>query len=190
MAAQETRELPVFTSISTQGAYKLVVTAGQPQSVVVTADEDQLPKLITKVVGDNLVISMPDEKNFKWKDKVSIVIGVAQLNRFQLEGVGNTTLNQLAGEEFFLKYQGVGTMTLNGKVQRFTARVEGVGTVNARELDARFVDARLEGIGSAKVRASETLNVKVEGLGSVTYYGNPAHVTKTAEGFGSIRAAD
>jgi hypothetical protein len=142
------------------------------------------------VVGDNLIISMPDEKNFKWKDKVSIVIGVLQLKRFQLEGVGETTLNQLVGEEFFLKYQGVGSLTLNGKVQRFTARVEGVGTVNAHELDAESADVRLEGIGSAKVRASDSLNVRVEGLGSVTYYGKPAHLTKSAEGFGSIRAAD
>lgn len=190
IAGQETRELPEFKSITTQGAYKLVVTAGQKQSVVVTGDEAILAKLSTKVVGDDLVISMPEEKNFKWKDRVSIVIGVSQLNKFQMEGVGETTLNQLAGEEFLLRYQGVGALTANGKVQRFILKAEGVGSVNARDLDAKSVDARLEGIGSVKVRASESLNAKVEGLGSLTYYGKPGRVTQSAEGIGSIRAGD
>lgn len=190
MASEETRELPAFKSISTQGAYKLVVTAGQPQSVVVTGDEEVIARLSTKVVGDNLVISMPEEKNVKWKDKLTIVIGVAQLIKLQMEGIGDTTLNQLAGDEFVLRYQGVGTLSANGKVQRFVLRAEGVGSVNARDLDAQFVDARLEGIGSAKVRASESLNAKVEGIGSLSYYGKPAHVTKSAEGIGSVRAAE
>ena len=190
MAAQETRELPAFKSITTQGAYKLVVTVGQPQSVVVSGDQDVIAKLNTKVVNDNLVISMPDEKNAKWKDKLSIVIGVAQLGKFQMEGIGDTTLNQLAGDEFVLRYQGVGTLAANGKVQRFILKAEGVGNVDARDLDAKSVEASVEGIGSAKVRASESLNAKVEGIGSLSYYGRPARVVKSASGIGSVRAAD
>ena len=190
MAAQETRDLPAFKSITTQGAYKLIVTAGQPQSVVVSGEQDVMARLSTKVVGDNLVISMPDEKNVKWKDKLTIVIGVAQLSKFQMEGIGDTTLNQLAGEEFILRYQGVGTLTANGKVQRFVLKAEGVGSVDARDLDAKSVEASLEGIGSAKVRASESLNAKVEGIGSLSYYGKPARVIKSAEGIGSVRAAE
>lgn len=190
MAAQETRELPAFHSITTQGAYKLVVTAGQPQSVMVSGEQDVIARLSTKVVDGDLVISMPDEKKSKWKDKLTIVIGVPQLGKFQMEGVGDTALNQLVGEEFLLRYQGVGTLTANGKVQRFILRAEGVGHVDARDLDARSVEASLEGIGSAKVRASESLNAKVEGIGSLSYYGKPARVTKSAEGIGSVRAAE
>ncbi|MBC7919199.1 MAG: DUF2807 domain-containing protein [Rhodoferax sp.] len=190
MAAQETRELPAFKSITTQGAYKLVVTVGQPQSVVVSGEQDVIAKLRTKVVDNDLIISMPDEKKSGWKDKLTIVIGVAQLNKFQMEGVGDTTLNQLAGEEFLLRYQGVGTLTANGRVQRFILKAEGVGNVNARDLDAKSVEASLEGIGSAKVRASETLNARVEGIGSLSYYGRPARVTKSADGIGSVRAAE
>lgn len=190
MAAQETRELPAFKSITTQGAYKLVVTAGQPQSVTVSGEPDVIAKLSTKVVDGDLLISMPDEKKSKWKDKLTITISVAQLGKFQMEGVGDTTLNQLSGDEFLLRYQGVGTLTANGKVQRFILRAEGVGNVDARDLDAKSVEASLEGIGSAKVRASESLNAKVEGIGSLSYYGRPARVTKSAEGIGSVRAAE
>ena len=189
-AAQETRELPTFKSITSQGVYRLVVTSGQPQSVVVAGDEAMLSKLSTKVVGDDLVISMPDEKHIKWKDKLTITIGVAQLAKFQMEGVGDTNLNQLSGDEFLLRYKGVGSLTATGRVQHFVLNAEGVGSINARELEAKSVQARLAGVGSAKVRASESLNAKVEGVGSLTYYGNPKQVSKSTDGIGSVHAAD
>ena len=189
-AAEETREHPEFKSITSQGVYKLIVTVGQPQSVVVTGTEEALAQLQTKVVSDNLVISMLDNDKKKWKDKLTIQIQVARLSQLKMEGVGDTVLNKLAGEEFALRYQGVGTLKATGKVDRFILKAEGVGHVNARDLEAKTVDARLEGIGSARVHATESLTAKVEGIGTLSYYGKPAHVTKSAEGIGSVRAAE
>jgi len=189
-AAQEARELPEFKSIKSQGVYTLVVTAGQKQSVMVNGDESALARLSTTVVGDELVIAMPEKKSFGWSDRIAITITVPELARMHLEGVGGTTLKQLAGESFELTYQGVGSTTVDGKVRHFVLRAEGVGTLNARELDAQIVDARLAGVGSAKVRASESLTARVEGIGSLTYYGKPAKVTKSADGIGTVHAAE
>lgn len=189
-AAQEARELPEFKSIKSQGVYTLVVTAGQKQSVMVNGDESALARLTTTVVGDELVIAMPEKKSFGWSDRIAITITVPELTRMHLEGVGGTTLKQLAGESFELTYQGVGSTTVDGKVRHFVLRAEGVGTLNARELDAQIVDARLAGVGSAKVRASESLTARVEGIGSLTYYGKPAKVTKSADGIGTVHAAE
>lgn len=189
-AADETRELPGFTAISSQGAYRLVVTAGQKQSVVVSGDEGTLANLVTKVVGNELVISMPDSKGFKFSERTTISIGVPELSKFQMEGAGRTELHNLAGESFQLNFQGVGSLQADGKVQRFVLKGEGVGSLNARELDAQYVHVTLQGVGSAKVRASNTLMAKLEGVGSLTYYGRPTHVTKSVDGVGSIRAGD
>jgi len=133
---------------------------------------------------------MPEKKSFGWSDRVAITITVPELTRMHLEGVGGTTLKQLAGESFELTYQGVGSTTVDGKVRHFVLKAEGVGTLNARELDAQIVDARLAGVGSAKVRASESLTARVEGIGSLTYYGKPAKVTKSADGIGTVHAAE
>lgn len=189
-AAQEARELPAFSAITTQGAFKLVVNAGQAQAFEVSGDEADLAKLETKVVDGTLQISMPKNHSFKWGDRMKITIGMDQLKKMTMEGVGDTTLNALTGEHFALNYQGVGHLSANGKVQHFVLKAEGVGAVNARNLEAQTVDASLQGIGSVSVRASESLNAKVEGLGSLSYYGKPANVRKSAEGIGSIRAAE
>lgn len=189
-ATEVTREVPEFKSIRSEGAYKLVVNVGKPQSLVLRADDEWLAKLVTKVVGDELVISMPDVKNYKFSEAVTVTINVPVLNKFQMEGAGSSDLNNISGERFQMSYQGVGRLMASGKVQNLVMRMEGVGSVNTRDLDAQNVDVRLEGVGSAKVRASESLNARVDGIGSLTYYGNPAKVTKRVDGIGSVRAGD
>jgi hypothetical protein len=189
-AAQETRDLPSFNAIATQGAFTLVVNAGQKQSFEVSGDEAELATLETKVVDGELQISLPRKQSLWWGDRLKITIGMEELQKMSMEGVGDTTLNALSGERFALSYQGVGYLHANGKVQHFALKAEGVGAVNARKLEAQSVDASLQGIGSVSVRATESLNAKVEGLGSLSYYGKPAQVRQSAEGIGSIRAAE
>ncbi len=190
-AAQEVRDLPAFKSIASQGVYRLVVTNSPTQSVVLSGDSERLAQISTKVVGDELVISTTEKKHIRWKDDdVVVSISVKQLSRLQMEGVGNTELKQLSGDEFKLSYRGVGTLHVAGRVDRFVLDAEGVGTINARELDAKAVQARLAGVGSAKVRASESLDAHVEGVGSLLYYGKPKQVAKSADGIGSVRAAE
>ena len=77
-----------------------------------------------------------------------------------------------------------------GKVQTFVLKAEGVGAVNARELDAQHVDVSLQGVGSAQVRATESLRAKLEGIGSLTYYGNPKRVSKQVEGIGRVASGE
>lgn len=190
MAATDSRVLPTFSNITSQGAYKLVVTVGQEQSVVLSGDAELLAKIKTTVQGEQLLIAMPERSNVRWDDRVHIAITVPQLNAYQFEGAGTTTLNNLSGEQFRLSYQGVGSLTVTGQVQRFVLRAQGVGSLDAKGLNARHVDARLEGVGSADVRASESLTAKVEGVGSLTYYGKPARITKSVEGVGRVTAGD
>ncbi len=187
-AADETRDLPEFKAIKSTGAYRLIITAGQPQSVNVSADEAILSRLSTKVIGDELIISIPDDGASRWKDKATIRIGVAQLGKLKMEGVGETTVTNLTGDTFQLAYEGVGAVKAQGKVKRFILNAEGVGSLNARALEAQHVDVSLGGVGSVTVYASESLDAKVGGIGSLIYYGRPAKVSKSAGGIGSISA--
>ena len=190
-AADQVRELPAFTSITSQGAFSLVVNAGQKQSVTLSGSETALAKIETKVVDGVLTVSMTDNTRFSNDEKLSrITIQVERLSQFQMEGAGKTELNNLAGERFRLNYQGVGLLRATGKVQTFVLQAEGVGSVNARDLEAQHVDVNLQGVGSVQVRAKESLRAKVEGIGSLTYYGKPNRISKSVEGIGSISAAD
>lgn len=189
-ATDQTRELPAFQSITSQGALHLIVNVGQKQAVLVSGSDAMLARLETKVIDNTLVLSTTERKQSGSDDKLRVSISVEQLQQFQMEGAGKTDLNNLSGEHFRLNYQGVGLLNANGKVQNLTIKAEGVGAIHARELEARNVDVRLSGVGSVQVRATESLRAKVEGIGTLTYYGKPSRISKSVDGIGKVTAGD
>ncbi len=189
-ASDQSRDLPTFTSITSEGAYKMTVNIGQKQAVVVSGSDAALGKITTKVVDNTLVVSTTERSHTFGDGDVVISINVEQLGQFRMEGAGKTTINNISGDRFRLNYQGVGLLKATGKVQNFVLKAEGVGSVDARELNAQHVDVNLQGVGSAKVRASESLRAKLEGIGSLTYYGKPSLVSKSVDGIGRVAAGD
>ena len=189
-AAEQTRDVAVFQSITSQGAFQVTVNAGQKQSVVLSGSDTALARIETKVVDNTLVLSTSERKHSNQDDKVRISINVETLKQFQMEGAGKTELNNLSGERFRLSYQGVGLLKANGKVQTLIIQAEGVGSINTRDLNAQHVDVSLEGVGSVQVRATESLRAKVDGIGSLTYYGKPSRISKSVDGIGKVSAGD
>lgn len=190
-AAEQTRDVPNFTSILSQGAYKMTVNVGQKQSVLLSGNDAALARIETKVVDGALVVSMTERKRSSSNDdEVRVSINVGQLSQFQMEGAGKTDINNIAGERFRLNYQGVGMLKANGKVQTLVIQAEGVGSINARDLDAQHVDVSLEGVGSVQVRATESLRAKVDGIGALTYYGKPVRIRKSVDGIGTVSAGE
>jgi len=189
-ADEQTRNLPAFKSIKTRSAFSLVVEVGKSQSVQVKGNEKFVNNIITEVIGEELVISYKEKNTVKINDNSQVIISIPELSRFKMEGAGKTTLNNLSGPHFALSYEGAGMLVANGKVKSFTLRAEGVGLVETKNLIAEQVDARIEGIGSVSVNASDSLNASVQGIGSLTYYGRPRSVSKSVDGIGSVRAGD
>ena len=74
---------------------------------------------------------------------------------------------------------------LSGVADKLTVRVAGAGHVNARELTAREVVFKVEGLGFGSVNATDELDVRIEGMGKVTYVGDP-NVKRVVEGLGSV----
>ena len=78
---------------------------------------------------------------------------------------------------------------MSGEVRSLRLQAQGVGEVNARNLVAQDADVSFEGIGSVEVHAKNRLNASVQGMGSLTYYGNPRQLNKVVAGIGSVVAA-
>lgn len=190
-AEEQNRDLPNFTSIRAQSAFGILVEVGKPQSVHVKGSEKFVNNLITEVVGDELVISYKEKNSLiKVSDNAQVIVNIPDLSKFRVEGVGKTVVNNISGPNFALSYEGTGMLVANGKVKSFSLRATGVGAVETKNLVAEQVDARVDGIGSVTVNATDNLNASVHGIGSLTYYGHPRSVNKSVDGIGSVRAAD
>jgi hypothetical protein len=189
-AAEQTRALPPFDSVSIEGPMHMIVDAGTTQSVVIKGDDKYLARVETRVVNGRLLISFPKDSRsgMKLSSDSKILIGMPVLRAFHVEGAGYAELKNINGDAIDIDFQGAGKLLASGKVKSLKLHAQGVGDVDTKGLLTQRADVTFEGIGAVKVHASERLDAVVEGMGSLNYYGNPRVINKTVEGIGSVRA--
>lgn len=191
-ADEQVRNAPAFTSVSVQGPISVTVDAGKAQSLTVRGDARFIRDVTTDVVDGELRVRMRDKdsKYTTTKGEQRIVITMPALRAFAVEGAGEVKLNQIRGERLDVSYRGAGSMDINGEVKTFRMTAEGVGAVDAKALVANDVDVSFRGIGDVSVYARNRLDAVVQGMGSLTYYGKPRTVNKSASGIGSVQAGN
>lgn len=189
-AGEQSRDVSAFTTIRTKSALNLIVEVGKEQSIKVNGDAKFQDSITTEVRDGELLITSKQKNGFQINDREQVIVTVPTLKIFRMEGVGATELRQISGDNFELYYEGAGLMTVQGKVKHFKLRAKGVGMVDAKALLAEEADISLEGVGAAKVYASEKLRAELQGIGSLNYYGNPRSVKKNVGGIGSVTAGD
>jgi len=189
-ADDQVRNTPAFSSISVEGPISVTVDAGKAQTLTLRGDAKFLRDVTSEVVDGQLRLSVREKKNISWRGDPRVVITVPALRALEVEGAGAIRLNQIRGERLDVNYRGAGSMNINGEVKTFKMTAEGVGEVDAKALAANDVDLRFRGIGDVKVTARNRLDANLEGMGSVTYYGKPRIVNKSASGIGSVKAGD
>ena len=185
----EMRELSKFKAIEISIGYdKIIVNCGQKPSIHISGDENILPLITTRISKG--ILKIESDSTFETKADSEIIINVKSLKEFTFDGVGETVIQNVNSEKFTCNINGVGSCELNGKVESFYVSVNGVGSVNARQLIADDVIASLNGVGSVKLYAKNSLNASVNGIGGLTYFGNPTELILNDSGIGGITKGD
>ena len=187
--ASEMRKLSNFKAIEiTIGYDKIIVNCGEEPSIHISGDENILPLITTRISKGILTIEA--DSTFKTNSDSEMIINIKSIKDFTFDGVGKTVIHNLKEDKFNCNINGVGSCDLNGKVKSFNISVNGVGSVNARQLIADDVVASLNGVGSVKLYAKNSLNASVNGIGGLTYFGNPAELILNDSGIGGITKGD
>ena len=190
-AADQVRNVTPFKTIDARGPVSLVVEVGKAHSVRVEGDQKFIDRVRTEVVGSELRLSFDDKNknNVNIRDGERVVVTLPELSSFRGEGAGLMILNNIRGDQFDVNYRGAGSLQMNGRVGHLRLNAEGVGEVEARDLVAQDADVTFRGIGEVSVHAKNKLNATVQGLGNLTYYGQPRSVSRSVSGIGNVTAA-
>jgi len=187
--ASEMRTLSNFKAIEISIGYdKIIVNCGQKPSLHISGDENILPLITTRISRG--ILKIESDSTFETKADSEIIINVKSLKEFTFDGVGEAVIQNVNSGKFICNINGVGSCELNGKVESFYVSVNGVGSVNARKLIADNIVANLNGVGSVKLYAKNSLNASVNGIGGLTYFGNPAELILNDSGIGGITKGD
>jgi hypothetical protein len=180
----ETRAAGPFHRIEVDGSADVRVTVGPSPSVAVQAQKNIADLMDTTVSGGTLTIQ--DKKPYSSDEHVVVRVTTPELDAYSIRGASDATIVGAKGPKLNLTISGAGNVAASGKVDELSLSCSGAGNGNLRNLEARDAVVSVSGVGNANVNASQTLDVTVAGVGSVTYHGSPRIVQKSVVGVGTI----
>jgi hypothetical protein len=181
----ERRDVGDFDRLVVEGAYRVEVTCGGPRSLEIEADDNLLSLIRTDVDGGRLRIHS-DNRGMKTETMPRVRISVENLSEVSIPGASDFSLEGLDNDAFKLNVEGASKFRASGETGKFDIMLNGAGVVDARDLRAAGVAAVNNGAGTITVRASDSLDATVNGVGTIDYYGDPKTVNPKVNGIGRI----
>lgn len=90
--------------------------------------------------------------------------------------------------EFSLEIFGASNLTISGACERASAVINGASNIMANDFVTKASTINLRGASKYEVHATESLDARIDGVGSIVYAGNPDSITRHIEGLGSVRS--
>jgi hypothetical protein len=182
----ETRNVSNFARIETAGAVTLEIAVGpSPTSVVISGDDNVVPRVKTTVSGG--VLQIRTEGVHHTKLPMRVKIAMPKLLAIETSGASQINVVNISGERFELDSSGSTKAVIGGTVDKLVLRLSGAGEVDAGGLVAKDADIDGKGASSVEVNATDKLSVRISGASEVTYLGHPA-ITQNISGAGKIAA--
>jgi hypothetical protein len=192
------KELPKFSRILITGIYKVKIVNGRRNSIAITAEENVIPHVKYKVDNGELIIyarsdmkfgkdgkSVKIEKIAPLKD-IRIDIVTKTLKGIRCNGMCSFKVDNIKSKDFYIKFNGLSTLNINGKVKNLNIDSKGFGRIYADELQAKNVEIDLEGVSRATVWATDKLSVDMKGWNYLNYKGKPKNIIPVIKGYGKI----
>jgi hypothetical protein len=114
------------------------------------------------------------------------VLEVMSETKIELDGSGDIELKMKA-KDVLVILDGSGDVELDGAASKLVVELDGSGDVKAFGLQSLHCEANLDGAGTIKLYASQTLKASLDGSGDILYRGEP-RVDASMDGSGSIQA--
>jgi hypothetical protein len=187
-ARTETRSVEAFHAIEFRGNGEASISVGKPQAVTVTSEESALPDIVTKVEKGVLIVEHVKGAWFR-RPALRMQIDVPAVDSIVLTGAAIVSIVNMAGPRLELVSSGAGNIHASGEVNALNARLDGAGNLRLADLHAGDASVSVNGAGSIAVHVTGQLEATVNGVGAITYAGNPRDVVRHVNGVGTISPA-
>lgn len=187
---EETRAVANFSRLVLALPATVTLTQGTTESLTISADDNLLPLMATRVEGDELIIDGDKSRGFSTRHEIKIRLTVKSLNAVSINGSGDVIGDQLKSDIFDIAIAGSGDVRFKSvRADQFKIGIKGSGDVTVDTLDSKSVDTSIMGSGDIKlpsVRASQ-VNISVKGSGDVMVAGVADKVDIEIMGSGDVR---
>ncbi|HEY2518012.1 MAG TPA: head GIN domain-containing protein [Polyangiaceae bacterium] len=179
----DTRDVANFSQVDFDAFGTLTVTQGATESLTIQADDNLLPQLTSKVANGKLSLGV--EGNVRPSEGMRYTLVVKNLAELDVSGAGSVTVTGLKTDALRVRLSGAGSVKISGQAASENIALSGVGSFDGKDFATKTAKVAVSGAGSAEIRASDTLDANISGVGNLDYFGDPK-VTKSISGVGAI----
>lgn len=203
----ETRNVGGFEQVALTGIGNLVILQGNEEGLEISAEDNILPRIVTRVnlatltIGIEEFVSITPSKPITYTLRVKNLSGIdasgiGEVNveelttknlDLKISGMGNVKIGRLSADGFTAKVSGSGNFNLAGKAANQTVELSGLGNYTAKDLESQIAVVKISGAGNATLWVTQTLEVEISGLGNLSYYGSPS-VSQNISGVGKVNS--
>ena len=192
-------DLSVIHSLDIEIPVELIIQESAAQSIIIESSQSVIDAILEKSFVKNEEWNVQLDKctiNSDAAFPVKITASLTSLQEIKVKGIGEArTLGTFkniehlkleiegsADFEFALdsiqsletKIDGLGKFVLSGYAENHLINMNGSGEINAFDLITNNCQININGLGKCEVHVQESLEVKMDGSGSVCYKGQPA----------------
>jgi hypothetical protein len=185
----ETRSLPSFYTLQSDGDAQVQVYASNTNKVTVTGYQNLVPVFETNVSGSKLTLKFRDNYYNVRNNNISVTVYTTDVNMVRVNGSGNMTIgDSLKSKTMQAEINGSGNMYFGkNSFDNLSLRVVGSGDISAYQAVSKYVTAEISGSGNIQTTATESLAAKISGSGDISYSGNPKNLSLDISGSGKIK---
>lgn len=181
----ENRPVRGFNSVSVDGTADVQLIPANNEALRIEADDNIIGKVITEVEDGKLHIYL--ERGSYTNITVRAYVSASRLDAIECKGSASfTTAKPFAFDYIKCLINGTATVKLAGTANKEVIEINGTGTINNYDLEAKEATVAISGTGAVQVTAIEKLDATISGTGNITYAGDPIVVNQKVFGVGSI----
>jgi hypothetical protein len=199
VAKTEKRMVADFTEVEVRNAIQLEVIAGPPATVEVTADDNLVAHVVTKVTGGKLVVST-DGTGYSTQIGVKVKVAAPALTSVKANGASRINLLNLKGKQFQLiteegsmakvtstvedlrvTVRQAASCTLAGEAKTLTITCDGAAQVDAANLKSIKVQVVASNASRVEINATQELQARATAAANIRFVGRPAKLNQNAD---------
>jgi hypothetical protein len=202
----ESRSVAGFSGVELSGIGTLFIEQGDVESLEITAEDNIMTHLKSRVSGSQLQLGVEELVNihptkdiiYRLKVKNLNQIGVSGLGNIeskeitsqnltiQISGGGRISIDNLQATSLNLDISGMGDISANGSAVQQNIDISGAGNYNAPNLASQTAHVIISGSGNAVIWVSEKIDLDLSGAGVLHYYGSPT-LNSNISGLGVVK---
>uniref|UniRef100_UPI003216E94E head GIN domain-containing protein n=1 Tax=uncultured Draconibacterium sp. TaxID=1573823 RepID=UPI003216E94E len=193
-----------FDKVKSSGDFEVHITSGDSHEVIVSAEENVIPYIETRVYNGTLNIDTDNLTRIKNTLPMEVFITTPELEGIKLSGSGIITTDYftcdnmdilLSGsgriitacnaDEVEALVSGSGSVTISGVTNDADFAISGSGEIDAIDLSSIDCHTATSGSGDMWISVDHHLKAHISGSGNVFYYGQP-EVETAISGSGNV----